>query len=96
MPLDAAWPQTVIVNQQPHCTWNRAETEGYYNDAADIFSSGATAILCVPVVSDSGTTYGALNFCGHEDDFDQSLLAEMQRLAATDGKEAFDRFMARN
>lgn len=95
MPPDAAWPQTVIVQQEPHCCWTRKETADYYNDADDIFASGGTAVLCVPVLSSSGHTFGAFNFCCKEEEVDQGSLKEFQQLVECAGRDAFETYVAK-
>lgn len=81
MPLDAPWPQAVLIRQEPHCCWSVADIEATYNDSTAIRALGCTTLICVPVAGPDGRTLGALNFLGKDGQMDHSTVAKMQALA---------------
>lgn len=87
MPMDAPWPQTVLVRQEVHACMTVDEIQSTYNDATAIRSLGAGMLICVPAVKD-GVTLGALNFIGREGDYDEASIRAM-RNAARDAVDVF-------
>lgn len=83
MPLDAPWPQTLLVRQQPHCCWTAQDIKDTYNDSGPILGLATPehpveSLLCVPAVYE-GKVLGALNFTGRK--YNEADLAKMKELA---------------
>jgi len=81
MPIDAPWPQQVLVRQQPYLGVDAAAVAAVFADHETIAALGCGSTLNLPVVV-GGRTLGVLNLLDAEGSYDEASVAAALPLAS--------------